>query len=122
MPVEVLFHDDFAREFRALSAEVRKAILKGVRALEIEGHRLGRPWVDTLRGSRHANMKELRATARRVEWRVAFAFDPARQAILLAAAAKGGKTEGRVYGRLIRTADARLSDHVAGVGLTRREG
>lgn len=52
---------------------------------------LGRPLADTLRGSRHANMKELRPTVNKVEWRVAFAFDPIRRGILLAAAAKGGK-------------------------------
>ena len=96
MTYVVLFDDAFAVEFRELDLVVRKAILKGVGALRIEGHRLGRPWVDTLKGSRHANMKELSVTADRREWRVAFAFDPARHAILLAGVAKGGKNEARV--------------------------
>jgi hypothetical protein len=43
---------------------------------------LGRPRVDTLKGSCHANKKELRFSAANGEWRVAFAFDPRRRAIL----------------------------------------
>lgn len=117
-----MFDDSFASEFRALDEDVQDAILSGVAALRIEGPNLGRPWVDTLKGSAHARMKELRVTARRVEWRVAFAFDPARQAILLAGAAKGGKTDARVYGALIRLADARFSAHIAETAKSRRGG
>lgn len=113
MRIEVLFDTEFAEEFAELAEHVQNAMLKGVKALEVEGPRLGRPWVDTLKGSAHANMKELRVTARKVEWRVAFAFDPIRQALLLAAAAKGGKKESRVYERLIRVADMRFSAHLA---------
>jgi len=46
--------------------------------------------VDTLKGSRYANMKELRFSAADGEWRVAFAFDPRRAAILLVAGDKSG--------------------------------
>ncbi len=55
-------------------------------------------------------MKELRPTVNKVEWRVAYAFDPKRKAILLAAAAKGG--DKRAYDRLIAKADKRFADHV----------
>jgi hypothetical protein len=54
------------------------------------GPLLGRPYVDTLKGSKHANMKELRFDAAGEIWRVAFAFDPRRQAILLVAGDKAG--------------------------------
>ncbi len=47
------------------------------------GSNLGRPAVDTLKGSKHANLKELRFAWKSGVWRVAFAFDPARQAVLL---------------------------------------
>ena len=50
--------------------------------LEQFGPQLGRPRVDTLKGSRHANMKELRFDAAGGVWRVAFAFDPKRKAVL----------------------------------------
>ena len=55
------------------------------RLLREFGPQLGRPRVDTLNGSRHANMKEMRFRAADGEWRLAFAFDPARNAILLVA-------------------------------------
>ena len=60
------------------------------RLLQQFGPQLGRPRVDTLNGSRHANMKELRFSAADGEWRVAFAFDPTRSAILLVAGDKSG--------------------------------
>lgn len=53
------------------------------------------------------------------EWRVAFAFDPIRRAILLAAAVKGGRKESRIYAELIRVADARFAAHIATVKIAR---
>src|SRR3954454_7164868 len=108
----VLFDDEFAPELRELDTPVRKAIAKYAAVLAVEGHQLSRPWADTLKGSKFPNMKELRPTVNKVEWRVAFAFDPQRQAILLAAAAKGGKKDARVYAQLIKTADERFSQHL----------
>ena len=77
------------------------------------GPQLGRPRVDTLNGSRHANMKELRFSAADGEWRVAFAFDPRRKAILLVAGDKLGVSEKRFYRELIRKADDRFDAHLA---------
>jgi hypothetical protein len=58
------------------------------------GPDLGRPHVDTLNNSRHSNMKELRFKADNGVWRVAFAFDPERKAILLVAGDKSGVSNG----------------------------
>ncbi|GAB4523767.1 MAG: type II toxin-antitoxin system RelE/ParE family toxin [Amphiplicatus sp.] len=77
------------------------------------GPETGRPWVDTLKGSKHANMKELRFDADGGVWRVAFAFDPTRQAVLLVAGDKSGGGERKFYKRLIRIADERFDAHVA---------
>ena len=76
--------DEFEPEFDALHKDVQVEILALSLVLEQFGPQLGRPRVDTLNGSRHANMKELRFSAADGEWRVAFAFDPKRTAILLA--------------------------------------
>lgn len=46
-------------------------------------------------------------------WRVAFAFDPKRQAILLVGGDKGGAGQRRFYKRLIKVADARFDEHLA---------
>lgn len=106
----VLFDDAFRPEFKALDRPVQIAILKYVRALEEAGPQLSRPFADTLEGSAYANMKELRPTVNKVEWRVAFAFDPKRNAIVLAAVSKGGAKT--AYKRLIKTADARFTAHL----------
>lgn len=57
-------------------------------------------------------MKELRFRADNGVWRVAFAFDPKRQAILLVAGDKSGGSERRFYRQLIRKADERFDDHL----------
>ncbi len=105
--------DEFKPEFDALNQEVRTEILALTRVLQEFGPQLGRPRVDTLKGSGHANMKELRFSAADGEWRVAFAFDSRRKAILLVAGDKSGGSEKRFYRGLIRKADERFDAHLA---------
>lgn len=105
--------DEFEPEFDALPEQVQTEILALSLLLEQFGPQLGRPRVDTLNGSRHANMKELRFSAADGEWRLAFAFDPKRRAILLVAGDKSGGSEKRFYRELIRKADARFDAHLA---------
>jgi hypothetical protein len=109
----VEFFDAFEPEFDAFPEEVQDAILARAALLEREGPQLGRPHADTLRGSRHANMKELRCHAGGGVWRIAFAFDPDRKAILLAAGDKSGGSERRFYRQLIEKADQRFDRHLA---------
>lgn len=118
---KIIFDEAFARELDLLERPVQVAIATYAEVLRAEGPNLGRPWADTLNGSRHANMEELRPTVNRVEWRVAFAFDPARRAILLAGAAKGGKKDAVVYRRLIRTADDRFDAHLRRIAAKTKE-
>ena len=56
----VLFDPEFALEFAGLPIDVKTEILARAELLKLRGPHLGRPYVDTLNGSRHANMKELR--------------------------------------------------------------
>jgi hypothetical protein len=104
--------DEFEPEFYDLPDEAQTEILALTRLLQQFGPRLGRPRVDTLDGSRHANMKELRFAAVDGEWRVAFAFDPKRKAILLVAGDKSGGSQKRFYRELIRKADERFDAHL----------
>ena len=76
---DVDLHDDFVTEFDALDEAVQDELLAHISVLETFGPQLGRPRVDTLKGSRHANMKELRFDASDGVWRFAFAFDPKTQ-------------------------------------------
>jgi hypothetical protein len=109
----VLLHDAFEGEFNDLSEAVQDELLAQAKLLEIFGPTLGRPRVDTLKASRHANMKELRFDADGRVWRVAFAFDPKRRGILLVASDKSGRSEKRFYRSLIQAADARFDAHLA---------
>ena len=120
MAWEVVFHPAFEREFDRLSSEVQDELLAHAKVLETYGPTLGRPRVDTLRGAHHANLKELRFDADDGVWRVAFAFDPKRRAILLAAGNKSGMSERRFYRQLIGKADARLAAHLVRFGEERR--
>ena len=112
--------DEFKPEFFALHEDVRTEILALARLLQQFGPQLGRPRVDTLSGSRHANMKELRFSAAGGEWRVAFAFDARRKGILLIAGDKSGGSEKRFYRELLRKADNRFDAHLARLESERR--
>jgi hypothetical protein len=107
------FHSDFYIEFAELPTDVRLELLAKISLLEVFGPNLKRPHVDTLNGSTHANMKEIRFQAADGVWRVAFAFDPQRCAILLVAGDKSGGSEKRFYRQLIEVADSRFDDHLA---------
>jgi len=72
--------------------------------------------VDTLNGYKYANMKELRFSAGDGVWRVAFVFDPQRNAILLVAGDKSGTSQARFYERLIKKADLRYKAHLKRIG------
>jgi hypothetical protein len=110
---EVRFHEDFDPEFDALPGDVQSELLALALLLEQFGPQLGRPRVDTLKGSRHANMKEVRFDAADGVWRVAFAFDPKRNAVLLVAGNKSGGGEKRFYRQLIAKADERFDEHLS---------
>ena len=108
----VRLHREFAAEVEDLPVPVVGALAFAIRLLGEIGPGLGRPTADTLKGSRHANMKELRFSAAGGVWRIAFAFDPERSAVLLVAGNKSGQESGRFYRDLIRRADARMDSYL----------
>lgn len=110
---QVDFDDAFLGEFQSLSRDLQEELLSHVGLLKHFGPALGRPYVDTLKASKHKNMKELRFDWNGGVWRVAFAFDPRRQAILLVAGDKAGTDQKRFYKKLIEVADRRFDLHVA---------
>ncbi|WP_438270254.1 type II toxin-antitoxin system RelE/ParE family toxin [Rhizobium mongolense] len=108
----VLLHDEFDPEFSALPEEVQDEIFVALPLLKAYGPQLGRPYADTLKGSAHANMKELRFKAADGVWRLAYAFDPERRAILLVAGDKSGVSQARFYKVMIAKADKRFAQHL----------
>ena len=113
---EVVFDEEFFVEFEAWPDSVQDAVLSSIGKLRAFGPSLGRPTVDTLKGSAYANMKELRVDALDAPWRIAFAFDPKRKAILLTGGSKSGIPKDRFYLALIRVADARYREHLRTMG------
>src|SRR5262245_23590717 len=117
MEWDVRYDETFVAELAEIerhsgSSAVREEIAALALLLRRFGPSLRRPHCDTLKGSKHANMKELRFTLPDGEWRVAFAFDPRRSAILLVGGSKSGVPEKRFYRELVRVADKRFDDHL----------
>ena len=110
MAWDVEYTDEFESWWTTLDEWAQDAIITAVDVLEVIGPALGRPLVDTIHRSRHANMKELRPLASNV--RILFAFDPRRMAILLIG---GDKTDrwSAWYDEMIPLADRLYDDHLA---------
>jgi hypothetical protein len=106
---KVDFTDQFGEWFEPLSGPERSAVVAAVDFLEENGPGLGRPFVDTIKGSRHANMKELRPMRRNL--RILFAFDPRRRAILLIGGDKTNRWD-RWYRESIPIADDLYDEHL----------
>lgn len=117
----VSFVDEFDREFEELFQGVQDELLASAKLLGELGPQLGRPHADTLKNSAFANMKELRFEADGGVWRVPFALDPERAAILLVAGDKSGVSEKRFYKALIAKADRRYQRHLERLAVAKRE-
>jgi len=109
--------DDYLQWFRALDEGQQDALRTDIEILEQMGPALGRPQVDSIKGSRHSNMKELRTMHARRQVRSFFAFDPRRTAILLIGGDKTGKR--RFYERMVPLADRLFDQYLADI---RKEG
>jgi hypothetical protein len=108
MPYDIYFAAEAEAWMLALDDNDDDAIIARVELLEERGPGLGRPVVDSIEGSRHSNLKELRAGS----MRALFAFDPARRAIVLVG---GDKRDDWTswYERSIPLADDLLDAHLA---------
>src|SRR6266404_3133780 len=104
---DVEFTDEFEAWWNQLDEEQQESVAVGVELLIELGPNLPRPRADTVKGSRHSNMKELRTQHRGRPLRTFFAFDPRRCAILLIGGDKTG--DPRFYSLMITIAD-RLFD------------
>lgn len=105
----VLEHPDFSAERADFPEDVLDKLAEIILVLEREGPQLGRPHADTLNGSKHRNMKELRLAVKGA-WRFAFAFDPERAAVILVGGNKEGGSSAKFYRSLIRIADERFDE------------
>ncbi|OWO80697.1 addiction module toxin RelE [Photorhabdus luminescens] len=109
---EVITTGVFDVWYNEQSEELQDDILAALKILGEYGPQLGRPYVDTLYGSKFPNMKELRIQHAGSPVRALFAFDPYRNAIVLCAGDKTGLNEKRFYKDMIKLADAEFKKHL----------
>src|ERR1700683_5596769 len=110
MSWEVEVSDEFRDWYEDLSLEEQDSVIYSVDVLRYGGPDVGRPHVDSVKGSRHSNMKELRVQHRGHPFRILFAFDPRRMSYLILAGDKTG--DPRWYETSVPRADAIYDRHL----------
>lgn len=113
MSWEVKFTPEAERWFASLGDRDAERFAAGVDRLERDGPGLGRPFADSVKGSRHHNMKELRSVGGNL--RALFAFDPRRHAVVLLGGDKTNDWRGW-YGRNVPAADRLYDEHLRSLG------
>ena len=107
---EAEYTDEFGAWWEALSEAEQKSVSYSVGLVEAKGPGLGHPHSSKINGSRQAHMRELRVQHQGRSYRVFYAFDPWRKAILLIAGNKTG--DGRFYERIVPEADWIYDEHL----------
>ena len=110
MAFTVIFSPEFGNWFDEQEKSLQRAVLIYVGLLEERGPQLSRPQADTLKGSKLKNLKELRVQYQGEPYRILYAFDPQRQALLLVGGNKAG--DKRWYDRMIPIAEALFARHL----------
>ena len=114
MTWEVEASDEFLTWYLDLGMDERASVASCVEKLELHGPELGRPYVDTFRGSVLPNLKELRVQHHGRPIRILFAFDPCRNAYLILGGDKSG--DKNWYAGAIRRAEAIYAQHLKEIG------
>ena len=110
MPYELVLLDDFAAWLDEQEEDRRIKILGHLDLLEERGPLLGRPYVDTLKGSKIQNLKELRVQHKTEPIRILFAFDPKQQAVIILGGSK--QADKRWYDTNIPVAEKMFFEHL----------
>lgn len=110
MSFEVEYTDEFGGWWDGLSEREQDSVRRSVQLLETAGPHLPFPHSSSVRGSRYSHMRELRVQHDGRPYRVLYAFDPRRVAILLIGGDKTG--DGRWYQRFIPVAEALYDEHL----------
>src|SRR5205809_132600 len=108
---DVLVTDEFRDWYEPLSEEEQAPIFRVVTLLAEHGTNLGAPYSSALRGSKYA-LRELRIQSAGKPLRVFYAFDVARNAVLLLGGDKTG--DGRFYERLVPRAEQLWEAYLGG--------
>jgi hypothetical protein len=111
MTWKVVTVDYFDTWFLGLDASEQQDVLAAILVLEQFGPALGRPYVDSIKGTEKVkNLKELRVQHKGKSFRVFFAFDPLRQAVMLCGGDKTGDKQ--FYKTMIPIAEQEFLDYL----------
>lgn len=122
MKWEIRTTDTFDTWFISLSQAEQVDVLSMIDVLEISGPQLGRPQADSIQGSKKVrNLKELRISHAGKPYRVFYAFDPKRRAVLLCGGRKDGSKDKQFYSQMISVAEHEFAVHLAKVDAPEKE-
>jgi hypothetical protein len=113
MSCEVEYTDEFGAWWNSLTEDEQDSVQDVVRLLQAKGIALGFPYSSGINGSKHGHMRELRIQHGGDPYRVFYAFDPRRAAMLLVGGCKTGN--GRFYEEFIPQADRIYDDHLVAI-------
>ena len=113
MTWKILVTETYEKWFLDLTDNEQEDVLAMIDVLEITGPHLSRPYADTLKGTHNVrNLKELRIQHAGKPYRVFYAFDPKRRAILLCGGRKDGKKAKQFYDTMIPLAEREFLNHL----------
>jgi hypothetical protein len=107
---DVEYTDQFGDWWNDLAADEQESVAASVGLLEERGPQLGHPHTSGVLGSRHGHMRELRIQHQGRPYRVLYAFDPRRSAILLLGGDKTGND--RWHDQNVPVADKLYDEHL----------
>ena len=110
MAWEIEFTDEFEGWWNSLMKNEQDAVASYVQLLERSGPALGYPYSSNVNQSKHGNMRELRPQYKGEPYRVLYAFDPRRTAILLVGGNKTG--DDRWYETFVPLADKLYDEYI----------
>ena len=114
MAYEVEFTNEFEGWWNGLTVSKQRSIAFSVGLLEEFGINLKRPHADAIHGSKFVNMRELRCQHEGRPYRVLFAFDPRRTAMLPIGGDKTGRPDW--YEEFVPKADRIYAQHLKEIG------
>jgi Uncharacterized protein conserved in bacteria len=115
---EILVTDVYEEWFLDLTDDEKVDVQAMIDVLEIKGPNLGRPQADTIKGTKKVkNLKELVIQHAGKPYRVFYAFDPKRRAVLLCGGRKDGAKDKQFYKQMVPLAEAEFAEHLKSEGL-----
>jgi len=119
MAWEIEYTDEFGEWWDTLTEACQDDIDIVVDLLQERGANLEFPYSSAVTASRFNHMRELRVQHKGEPYRILYAFDPRRTALLLIGGCKAG--DNRWYDKIIPFADRLYDEHLLRLGIEQKE-